>query len=316
MALCDELEHKQNERNTLRLAFNDSALTHLVEAKEPNEFATHWNRLKNNFDMLYNTPETVGKLRQTILQLAVQGKLVAQDPKDEPASVLLGDIANEQERLIAEKKLKKTDQQEIRPDGSLYELPKGWEWCRLIDVGNTLTGTTPLTHKAEYYGSDYPFVKPGDITDKIIYYRKEGITKAGLIESGILVPSDSVLMVSIGGSIGKVGLVDRDCSCNQQINFIIPYKKICSRYLYWMMKSPIFQKKVIENASQTTLPIINKGKWERIEIPLPPSAEQHRIVAKVDELMALCDQMEKHLTLVDDIKSALLSSSISILGEK
>ena len=241
-------------------------------------------------------PENVNKLRHVILQLAVQGKLVPQDPNDEPASELLKRIKAENEKLITEGKLKKENPlPPIKPDEIPYEVPKGWEWVRLRELGQTQTGTTPPTSNHEYFGSDYPFIKPADISDKGIKYNSgEGLSQKG-IEKGRLVKALSVLMVCIGGSIGKVNFVDRDCSCNQQINVITPYNGVDYLLINYFMASPYFQNEVIKNAPSTTLPILSKGKWEVILVPLPPFAEQNRIVSKINQLMKLCDELKSKL---------------------
>lgn len=245
-----------------------------------------------SFAQLAEAPNGVQKLRELILQLAVQGKLVTQDANDEPASVLLAKIKAEKERLIQEKKIRKSEPlPPIEANEVPFDLPQRWEWINLGNLGTTQTGTTPSTANSEFFGTDFSFIKPADITSQGIRYDNEGLSVRG-IENGRLVPANSVLMVSIGGSIGKVGLVDRNCSCNQQINYISLYAQTPPKFIFYVLLSPYFQTEVFSRAPSTTLPILSKGKWEMIPIPLPPLAEQHRIVAKVEQLMALCDELE------------------------
>jgi len=246
----------------------------------------------DNFGLLADAPNGVQKLREMILQLAVQGNLVPQDPKDEPASVLLEKIKAEKERLIKEGKIKKTKPlPSIKPGEIPYEIPIGWEWIRLGEMGFTQTGTTPSKSNPAYFGKYIPFIKPADIFENSVNYENEGLSKQGL-KHGRLIESNSVLMVCIGGSIGKVNFIERACSCNQQINTITLYAGILYNLLNYFMRSPYFQNEVVSRAPKTTLPIISKGKWELIPTPLPPANEQKRIVAKVDKLMALCDELE------------------------
>jgi len=246
----------------------------------------------NNFGLMADAPNGVQKLREMILQLAVQGKLVPQDPKDEPASVLLEKIKAEKERLLKEGKIKKSKSLPSIKLGEIpYEIPIGWEWIRLGEMGFTQTGTTPSKSNPAYFGKYIPFIKPADIFENSVNYENEGLSKQGL-KHGRLIESNSVLMVCIGGSIGKVNFIERACSCNQQINTITLYAGILYNLLNYFMRSPYFQNEVVSRASKTTLPIINKGKWELIPTPLPPANEQKRIVTKVDELMALCDELE------------------------
>ena len=277
------------------------------------------NMLFEKFDLLMDSPNSVFKIRELILQLAVQGKLVEQDPNDEPASELLKRIKAEKEKLIAEGKIKKTKLLPPITENEIpYELPQGWTWVRLGEIGLTQTGSTPPTSKREYYGNEYAFIKPADISGQGIRYNNgEGLSKKG-IEKGRLIKAYSVLMVCIGGSIGKVNLVDRDCSCNQQINAITPSKDVDFRLVNYNLASPYFQNQVLTNAPSTTLPILSKGKWDNIPFPIPPVAEQKRIVAKVDQLMQLCDQLDacqkkaatKYESLNDSALEKLLSPKI------
>jgi type I restriction enzyme S subunit len=137
MHLCYQLDACQKKVSTKYESLNDAALEKLLSSKTIDEFAGHWQFLCNNFDLIYNDPAHVNKLRQAILQLAVQGKLAPQDHNDEPASELLKRIKAEKEKLIAEGRIKK--QKPLPPiteDEILYELPQGWEWVRLGEITN------------------------------------------------------------------------------------------------------------------------------------------------------------------------------------
>ena len=263
------------------------------------EIAKKINNVYDEIELLKVTNEEnyelISKLRQSILQEAVQGKLVPQDPNDEPASVLLERIKEEKERLIKEGKIKKEKPlPPISEDEIPYELPEGWEWVRLGEIGETHTGTTPSTKHPEYFNGEIPFIKPADITDKGINYNNESLTLLG-VNKGRLIPKDSVMMVCIGGSIGKCYYTDRDCSCNQQINAITAYGNMHGKFLYYFLSSPYFYKQVLARATGSATPIINKNKWSNILFPLPPLSEQKRIVEKVDQLMDLCDELEKNI---------------------
>jgi type I restriction enzyme S subunit len=229
------------------------------------------------------------QLKKSILQAAVQGKLVEQDPNDEPASVLLERIRAEKEQLVKEGKIKKEKPLPPIADEDIpFDVPEGWEWVRLGDAGETQTGTTPPTSNPNNFGKHIPFIKPADITDVSIDYYNEGLSAQGL-EKGRLIKSYSILMVCIGGSIGKCFYVDRDVSCNQQINAITPLECISYKYLFFMLQSPYAYELIKETATGTATPIINKSKWENIPFPLPPLSEQRRIVAKCEELLAMVE---------------------------
>jgi type I restriction enzyme S subunit len=233
----------------------------------------------------------IKKLRELILELAVRGKLVPQDPNDEPASELLKRIQAEKAKLIAEGKIKKSKPlADITDDEKPFELPINWKWAKLGLIGYTQTGATPSKSNSEYFGSDIPFIKPGDIYPNYIEYSNEGLSFYGAEKSGRIATSNSLLMVCIG-TIGKCNLVQTDCSFNQQINSVTPYI-FNSNFLLAVCRSVYFNAEAWNRSSSTTIAILNKSNWEEIYIPIPPIAEQQRIVAKVDELMALCDQLE------------------------
>ncbi len=275
------------------------------------------------------------ELRKSILQLAIQGKLVAQCDGDEPASVLLDKIRAEKAQLIKDKKIKKDKNESViyrGEDGSWYErvgkdvtcidevipfdIPDSWEWSRLETVGITTTGTTPSTALNEYFGKDVPFIKPADIFNTKIIYDNEGLSIKGA-DVGRTIPANSLLMVCIGGSIGKCFYTDRIVSFNQQINAISPIK-VDYKYLFYVLTSFYFFKQIKKKSSGTATEIINKSLWGSILIPLPPLAEQKRIVEKLAELEPLLveyDGKEKELSeinnkLPEELKKSILQYAI------
>jgi len=258
----------------------------------------------------------IKKLRELILELAVRGLLVPQDPNDEPASVLLEKIAAEKEQLIKDGKIKKQKAlPEISKDEKPFELPNGWEWSRVAFMGIGSTGKTPKTSMTECFNGNIPFIGPGQITPlgKLLDSDKT-LTEVGLGYSTEANIGD-ILMVCIGGSIGKASIADKRISFNQQINALQPLIA-SSGYLYIAMTANFFYQSVLASSTGSATPIINRMKWEELLVPLPPEAEQPRIVAKVDELMALCDQLEQqtessltaHQTLVETLLNTLLNA--------
>lgn len=231
-------------------------------------------------------------LRKSILQQAVQGKLTERNPEDEPASELLQRIQAEKAQLIKDGKLKKEKPlPPITEEEIPFDIPDTWEWVRLGDLGETQTGTTPSTKNKDFFGKDIPFIKPADIYFSRINYENEGLSVLGSKQSRII-KSNSVMMVCIGGSIGKAYYNEKDVCCNQQINTITPL--YCDvKYIWLTMSSSYFYKFLCEKATGTAMPIINKNLWSSILLPIPPLEEQNRIVARVEELLALCDQLKK-----------------------
>ena len=260
--------------------------------------------------MVYNDKESAletynndfpSQLKKSILQYAVQGRLAPQDPTDEPASVLLERIRAEKEQLIKSGKIKRDKHESVifRRDNSYYErvdgierciddeipfeIPESWEWARIKHVGLITTGNTPSKAHPEYFGTDIPFVSPGDIHDGKIDVPSQGLSFEGM-KVGRIIPQGSILQVCIGGSIGKAAICNCEISFNQQINAIEPI--ICnSKYLLYVISSAYFISKIKDKAGGTATPIISKGLWENVLIPLSPFKEQQRIVARIDALL-------------------------------
>lgn len=258
----------------------------------------------------------IKKLRELILELAVRGKLVPQDPNDEPASELLKRIAVEKAELVKQGKIKKQKPlPEISEDEKPYELPEGWEWVRLGNVGVCSTGKTPSTSVSSHFNGNIPFVGPGQIT------QCGEITQADkfLSEDGMLNSTEAnngdIFTVCIGGSIGKSAVVSERVAFNQQINSIKPVL-VDSKYIYFSISTTLFISSMVTASTGSATPIINRSKWESLLIPCAPVVEQHSIVAKVNELMALCDQLEQqslisleaHQQLVETLLATLVDS--------
>ncbi|HXH54357.1 MAG TPA: restriction endonuclease subunit S [Gammaproteobacteria bacterium] len=168
-------------------------------------------------------------------------------------------------------------------------MKQSWEERRLKDIGITQTGTTPKTAEKNNYGDFIPFIKPANIdiyNDGKVRYDNDGLSEKGL-RAGRKMVEGSILMVCIGATIGKVGYVDRDVSCNQQVNSLSVSKEFFPKFFYYALSTPSFYQQVMKNSAQATLPIINKKKWECLTVKYPKSLpEQQRIVAILDEAFA------------------------------
>ena len=258
------------------------------------------------------TPE---QLKNSILQLAIQGKLVKQRKEEGTGEELFKEIQNEKQKLIEEGKLKKQKAlSEITEDEIPFDIPETWKWVRLRDIGFTQTGNTPSKTHSEYFGSYIPFIGPGDIDNSIINYLNKGLSSEGL-KFGRMATKNSILQVCIGGSIGKCCLIDRDVCFNQQINAIYPSISD-KKFVFHLLNSPYFKNFMIDNAGGTATPIINRTVWDSIIIPLPPLAEQKRIVKKIEELLPLVDSYEKAWKRLEELnKKFPLDMQKSILQE-
>ena len=232
------------------------------------------------------TPE---QLKASILQYAIQGKLVEQRPEEGTGEELYRQIQAEKQRLIKEGKIKKEKAlPEISEDEFPFEIPESWKWVRLSTIGITQTGNTPSKSHPEYIGIDIPFITPGDILNGQICYNNQALSLLGKNVARVC-DEDSIMQVCIGGSIGKVAITDRKVAFNQQINVVSPLFCL-SKYLFAVMQSVYFTTSMKERAGGTATPIINRGLWDSLCIPLPPLAEQKRIVAKIEELLPYIDR--------------------------
>lgn len=192
---------------------------------------------------------------------------------------------------------------------------EGWLEKSLKEIGKTQTGCTPPMSNKDFYNENYiPFVKPAEINyDGVggINYKTQMLSKLGA-KKGRIFKSDSIFMVCIGATIGKLGISNRDISCNQQINVLTPDEFYYSRFIYYAMLNPLFNNMVVSEgtSAQATLPIISKGKWELLKIKIPPYFEQQIIADKLDllqnKIKKIQSNYEQTITLCNDLKQSIL----------
>ena len=262
------------------------------------------------------------QLKNSILQMAVQGKLVPQDPNDEPASVLLKRIRVEKEQLIKEGKIKKEKNPSLIFRGAdnlpyekvgknepvciadevPFEIPESWEWVRLGSIGDWGSGATPSRSVPEYYGGDIPWLKTGDLNDGHIEHIPEKISRLALEKTSVrLNPTGSILIAMYGATIGKVGILTFPATTNQACCACLPIG-IYNEYLfYFLMSQKVAFVKQGEGGAQ---PNISKAKIVATLMPLPPLAEQYRIVAKIKEVIP-------HIEYYGEIHSSVSSLNAS-----
>jgi len=256
MSLCDELEEAEQELDALESRFEEY-------------------------------------LPKSILQAAVQGKLVPQDIHDEPASVLLERIRAEKARLVKEGKIKKEKPlPPISEDEIPYDLPEGWVWCRLGDLGDWGAGATPLRSESRYYhNGTINWLKTGELNDGIIYESEEKITEEALNECSLRINKvGDVLIAMYGATIGKLAIVGAEMTTNQACCGCTPFTGVYNYYLFYLLKA--YRKILVEKGEGGAQPNISRIKIRNLPVPLPPLAEQQRIVVKVEELMALCEEIK------------------------
>jgi len=267
--------------------------------------------IKNNIDILKNQ-ESVNLLKNAILKEAIHGNLTKewrdQNNNIEDASFLLKRLIKEKDKLILEKKIRKNNPLPILNEKDFpFELPTGWIWCRLGDIGITQTGTTPPKDNSLNYGDHIPFIQPSNITFDGLNFECIYLSEKGL-ENGRLIKKESNLMVCIGGSAGKTCYNEIDISCNQQINTFTGLSEIFYKYIDVCFKSDYFYSAVWSSIKQGSTPILNKGKWEIIPVPVCCIQEQKVIVEKVDLLIAKCNLLSKKIALLNSHGKDLLKS--------
>ena len=244
-------------------------------------------------------------LRQKILDLAIHGKLVPQDPNDEPASVLLERIKAEKERLIKEGKIKRTKRSKAACDKPHYpyELPKGWCWTTLGEIGTWQSGATPSRLRKDYYGGNIPWLKTGDLNDGFITEIPESITNTALQETSVkLNPKDSVLIAMYGATIGKVGILTYPATTNQACCACTEYI-VDKLYLFYFLLA--YRNAFIAMGGGGAQPNISKEKIITTLMPLPPLQEQKRIVDSIGHWLSLVNSIEENKdNLQDTIKQA------------
>ena len=255
------------------------------------------------------------KLRQKILDLAIHGKLVPQDPNDEPASVLLERIKAEKELLIKEGKIKPTKKTAKTSDtphyqqNVPYEIPENWVWTTLGYIGVWQAGGTPSRSNKSYYGGNIPWLKTGDLNDGLITNIPESITEEAVANSSAKInPTGSVLIAMYGATIGKLGILTFPATTNQACCACVEYFAITQYYLFYFLLS--HRDKFIAKGGGGAQPNISKEIIVNTAIPLPPLAEQERIVTEIERWFTLIDRIERDKT---DLQAVIKRAKNKIL---
>lgn len=286
MAVCDRLEAQQQERESKHAALARASLSRFADAPTP-----------TNLNFLFHPSFSIhpSDLRKSILTLAVQGKLVPQDPNDEPAEEALAEIALTLNQTSRQRKglTPGSDADHEFP----FEIPAGWAWARFPELGEFGRGKSkhrPRNDASLYSGGTHRLVQTGDVA------RSNGTiqTHTGLYNDGGLAQSKmwpaGTLCITIAANIADSGILGFDACFPDSVVGFIPAKPIPSvRYFEYFMRTA--KEKLETFAPSTAQKNINLGILEQVQIPIPPLAEQRRIVAKVDELMALVDELETQL---------------------
>lgn len=240
-------------------------------------------------------------LKNSILQLAIKGKLVDQRKEEGTAKELFEQIKAAKEQLIKEKKIKKQKTlPEISEDEIPFDIPESWEWVRVGDVGSWSAGATPSRSNPEYYGGNIPWLKTGDLNDSYIDEVPESISEKALEKTSVrLNPVGSVLMAMYGATIGKLGILNIEATTNQACCACIPYEGVYNKYIFYYLMGQ--RRAYIKMGAGGAQPNISKEKIITSIIPLPPLKEQKRIVAKIEELIPCVEKYDKAYAEVEKL---------------
>ena len=262
-------------------------------------------RLLQNFEEISEAPDAVPRLRRFILDLAVRGKLVEQDSKDEPAPILLAQVKEEIQALRESGALKKARQiPDVSEDDRPFTLPQGWEWERFAAVAAIQSN---LVQPQGY--PNHPHIAPDNIesrTGRLLPYQTVAESK---VRSGkhLFFP-DHIIYSKIRPNLAKAAIVDFEGLCSADAYPIRPFVDI--QFFLKYMLSDVFVEQSVEEANRVAMPKINQDALSKILVPVPPLAEQHRIVAKVNELMALCDEVEAAQTTREKRRDRLVAATL------
>jgi type I restriction enzyme S subunit len=307
MALCDRLALQQQERETRHAALARASLARFADAPTP-----------ANLPFLFHPSYAIppADLRKSILTLAVQGKLVPQDPNDEPAEKLFVKLESERRRFAAAHKFRSPVGEPLDDSSAPFAIPPSWKWCRLSSMFNAVADGDHLPPPKSEAG--IAFLTIGNITTGTLdfegcrfvpdsYYR-------GLADFRRPIRGD-ILYTIVGATYGRPALVegDRPFCVQRHIAILKPPQSVDVGFLMAVLRSPLAYDQASASTTGTAQPTIPLGSLRNFAAPLPPLAEQRRIVAKVDQLMALVDALEQQLAASHATAANLLSALVAEL---
>ena len=311
MRVCDALEATGQ-----RQAAHHRQLVQTLLGDLTADSRTSWQRVATHFDTLLDRPSAVDALEQTILQLAVRGQLVPQDPADEPASTLLKRIRAEKDRLIAAGKMKRDKPlAPIGEDEQPFELPPGWEWVSVDALAHVGTGTTPSRDNEAYFSIiGIPWITSGETGQSVITQADQFVTARALSETSLTLYPIGTLIVAMygqGKTRGQVAELGIEATTNQACAAIVLVEPSASHRQFIKL---VFEKSYDEIRSLSAggaQPNLNVGKVKQTMMPLPPLPEQARIVARVAHLRRLCADLRQRLTQSQTALAEALAAAVA-----
>lgn len=301
--LCDQLEQQSLTSLDAHQQLVETLLGTLTDSQNAKELAENWARISEHFDTLFTTEASVDALKQTILQLAVMGKLVPQDPNDEPASELLKRIAQEKAQLVKEGKIKK--QKPLPPisdEEKPFELPEGWEWCKFGLTSEFINGDrgSNYPNKNEYVSQGIPWIntghieKNGTLTVTEMNFITEG--KFNELRSGKIQKGDLVYCLR-GATFGKTAFVTpyETGAIASSLMIIRPFITEMGGYIYNYLTSPFGRSQIYRFDNGSAQPNLSANSVMLYSFPCPPLTEQYRIFSQVGLLHELCDKLKTRI---------------------
>jgi len=265
------------------------------------------------FALIADAPGAIERMRGLVLDLAVRGKLVRQKQQDESATILLERIHSSSSQTPTRRSIRRKDTQaDIEPP---YPLPNNWTWTTLGSIADWGSGSTPSRGNPEFFGGNTTWLKSGELNDnRALVGSEEQVTELAIKKGSFRLnkPGD-VLFAMYGATVGKAAILAEPALTNQAVCGCTPCLGVLNDYLFFYLVS---QRQKFRNASEGgAQPNFSKDKIVTFPFPLPPLAEQKVIVAKVDELMGICDALEAQQQERELRKSVLVRSSLSRFAE-
>jgi type I restriction enzyme S subunit len=299
MALCDRIEGKTYDAIEAHELLVEELLATLTNSRDANAFADDWARVEAHFDTLFTTETSIDQLKRTILQLAVMGKLVAQDPSDERADELLKRISKEIVTYSKAQRIRPAQPDPINAHALRFLAPAGWQWTRLCSLFKVITdGDHQPPPRAD---EGVAFLTIGNITTGKLDFEGCRLVPEDYFRSlaPYRTPADGdILYTVVGATYGRPAIVEteRDFCVQRHIAILKPVENMDLRFIAWLLMSPLVYEQASQSTTGTAQPTIALRPLRNFLVPLPPLAEQKRIAAKIDQLIGLCDELKALLT--------------------
>ena len=319
MRLCDALEAKGQLEAAQHAQLVSTLLGTLTASTTPEELADNWQRVAQHFDLLLDRPEAIDALEQTLLQLAVRGLLVPQDPTDEPASVLLQKIRAEKDRLIAAGQIKRDKPlPPITDEEKPFELPVGWEWVRLGALASLVTSGS-RSWKDFYAEEGATFIRSQDIKYDRLEFDERAFVKLPVGTEGVRtqVQLHDVLVTITGANVGKAAVVSEPISeayVSQHVALVRMLDASLVSCLHLWLVSEYEGRRLLLMSSYGAKPGLNLQNINDLPVPLPPLAEQSRIVTRVTALRRLCADLRQRLAEREAVQARLAEALVESVG--